>query len=606
MTASRARGAAVFALAAALCAAPVAAALAQTDAGAPVKLAPPPKGAPQTPTPPQTLTPPPGPPAAASPVYTPPATIEPSVQVNPLQAPDPESAGVLDADNGGFGANMWDGVSRDLVRRLLPSLPVKAPSPVMRDLMRRLLLSVARAPAGETGGESLIALRAERLAAMGDAKGMGQLLDVAPSQQQDEAMARTRVNGLLLSGDVPTACDQVSQKIREHTSEYWQQAFVFCQAEAGKREQARLSLALLREGAADKQQTFFQVASVLVGDSTKEVAMGGDVTPLVLAMLKSAKQPIPADVADSADPPVLMSIAGNAGAEWAVRLAAAERAEAIGMMPSTDLAKLYSDVDFSPEQVDNALSSARNEGGPTARALLYQAAADQNVPAARAELLQEALDMARTDGRFATSARVNAPLLHDIPPSDELMWLASDAGQALFIANDCAGGTAWYELAAAASASHEMDAVGAEAALWPLVILCDAQTHVPSDPAAVRKWLKAAEEAGGANWRHRAGVMLGLLHAVGKLLDMSSWEPVIEPGSKDGPVPDAALWSALHDAADADYIGATVLFALLSIGNDGPQNANPIVVNAAARGLDAVGLNGVARRLAIEAAVAQP
>lgn len=607
MIACRASRVLALIAAAALCAAPVANAAAQTGAEGPVKLAPPAKSdqPPQT-QPRRPLQPPPGPPSPANPIYTPPTKIEPSVEVNPLAAPSPESAGVLDAGNGGFGADMWAGTTRESVERLLPALPVKAPSPVMRDLMRRLLLSIARAPAGEESGRSLIALRAERLAAMGDAKGMNQLLNVAPSQTQDEAMARTRVNGLLLSGDVIAACEQVNAQIREYTSEYWQRAFVFCQAEAGKREQARLSLALLRESATDKQQTFFQVASVLLGDSDKKVTATGDMTPLLLAMLKSAKQPIPPEVADSAEPPVLRAIADNAAADWEVRLAAAERAEAIGMIPSTELAQLYSQVSFSPEQVENALSSARNEGGTMARALLYQAAAHQTVPAARAEVVQEALTMARADGMFATSARVNAPLLHDIRPAAELMWLAADAGEALFAAHDCTGGTAWYELAASSTTAHGGDAVRAEAALWPLVILCDGQTHVPSDPAAVRKWLKAAQESGDPNWRARAGVMLSLLSAVGKLLDFGVWQQVIEPGHEDAAVPEAALWSALHDAADADYIGATVLFGLLAIGNDGPQTANPVVVGAAVRGLDAVGLNGVARRLAIEAALAHP
>jgi len=604
MTACRVKTALLAVVAAALCAAPLAPARAQADAGAPVKLAPP-KGGPK---PGLQPAPPPGPPRAgppaAGPVYVPPTTVEPSVEVNPLQAPDPESGGVLDADNGGFGANMWDGMSRDLVMRLLPSLPVKAPSPAMRDAMRRLLLSVAGAPAGERTGESLTALRARMLAEMGDAKGMSQLLDAVSPKGSDEALARTRVNGLLLSGDTTAACDQVDQQIRQYTNEYWQQAFVFCQAESGKREQARLSLALLRESAADKNQTFFQVASVLVGDSTKEVATTADVSPLVLAMLKSANQPIPADVAKAADPPVLMSIAGNAAADWAVRLSAAEQATAMGLMQPETLANLYSQVDFSPEQIDNALSSARNEGGPKGRALLYQAAARQNVPAARAEVLQEALDMARGDGVFATTARVNAPLLQDVQPAAELMWLAADAGQALFVANDCGAGTGWYELAA--NGAQDAEQIKAEAALWPLAILCDPNTHIASDPPTVRKWLAAAKESGGENWRKRAGIMLGLLNAAGKFLDFADWQDVVEPASAEGLIPDVALWNALRDSADANRIGGTVLFALLAIGNDGPQKANPVVVNAAVSGLDAVGLNGVGRRLAIEAAVAVP
>jgi hypothetical protein len=605
MTASRISRIFVFAAALALaCAQSMAAAGADTNA--PVKLGPPAKGAPG-PAIPKTpaANPPPaaGPAPAASPAYVPPKKIEPNIEVNTLQAIDPDSAGVLDQSKGGFGFDMWAGVSRSLVQRLVPLLPVKAPSHAMRDLTRRLLLSIAKVPEGEKTGSSLIALRAERLAAMGDAKGMNELLDAAPSQAGNEAMSRTRVDGLLLSDDTKAACDRVGKSIHEYSNDYWQKAFVFCQATAGQKDQARLSLALLRESAADKDDAFFALAPVLLGDSKKEVKTAGNVSALTMAMLRAANQPIPADSADSADAGVLMAIAGNAGADPAVRLRAAERAEASGLMSANTLAKMYSEVSFKPEELDSALTTAEKDGGALGRALLYQAAAKQTAPAARAEAMAAALKSARKDGMFATAARVNAPLLGDLSAVSEMIWFAGDAGRAMFAANDCDHGNAWYELAAG---SEVADARKAEAALWPLAVLCDTQDKMPADQAKLRKWLAAGKAAGGDGWESQAGMSLGLLDAIGVPVDFSDWAELIKTGGAAAPAPGVALWTALREAADANEIGATVLFAMLVLGDGGPGSASPIVVNEVVASLDAVGLDKEARRLALEAAVAAP
>ncbi|MBT7771743.1 MAG: hypothetical protein HN705_17230, partial [Rhodospirillales bacterium] len=65
------------------------------------------------------------------------------VEVDTLKSIDPDAVGVLEPDQGGFGENMWAGMSRATVDRLLPHFPVNTASWAMRDLMRRLLLSVA-------------------------------------------------------------------------------------------------------------------------------------------------------------------------------------------------------------------------------------------------------------------------------------------------------------------------------------------------------------------------------------------------------------------------------------------------------------------------------
>jgi hypothetical protein len=622
-----------------------AAAVEAADTGAPVQLSPPPKGAPQTaapaapsnapPTASPTLPPPgtaagqpSGKPPASSPAssYVPPKKIAPVVESNPLAAIDPDSAGVLDSSQGGFGVAMWAGTSRALVQRLLPQLPVKAPSHAMHDLMRRLLLSVAKAPEGEGGGPNLISLRAERLSAMGDSDGVNQLLGNAP-QQTDEALSRIQVNGQFLSDDTKTACDSVTQLINKYTDPYWQKTLAFCQMLSGQKEQARLSVSLLRDTEADKDPAFFTLADFILNGppapspapkekkkgkkdakDAKEttpatsVAITGPLSPLEVAMLHTANLPFPPDAANGADPSVLRAIASNTGADIAARLQAAERAEATGALPATELANVYVDVAFQPEELSNALTAADQMEGARGRALLYQAALKQDVPAARAEALQAAWKLAHRDGVFASMARVTAPLTADITPAPELMWIGADAGRTLFIAGDRDRAVAWYKLS---TDSGEKDAPATQAALWPLAVLSNPDNEKTLDAAAVKKWLDAERGSGGDGWENRAANALGLFDALEIPVDPGAWELLIRTERIPSQMPGMALWTSLHDAAGKNRTGAAVLFAMLALGDDGPVPASPVTLQAVVSALDQAGLGADARKLAVEAMAAQ-
>ncbi|HLF58599.1 MAG TPA: hypothetical protein VI732_03120 [Alphaproteobacteria bacterium] len=581
------------------------AAQAAANAPPPIRLAPPKTEAP----PPGTQAPPPA--AQPAPLLKQPPPLVPdqpakkidkAVEVSPLQAVDPDSAGVLDQTKGGFGVDMWAGASRELVERLLPQLPVKAPSPVMHDLMRRLLLSIARAPAGERVASSLIALRVERLAAMGDAAGVSQLLDAAPTQKSDEGLSRTRVNSLFLADDTKGACDRVNDLIHEYAAPFWQKAFAYCQIVAGDKEKARLSISLLREAEADKDPAFFALARLLLGDTKKTMDAVSAATPLEIVMLRAAKQPLPADIAASADPAVLQAVASSPDADEAARLNAAERAEAAGVLAADRLAKIYSEVSFKPEELANALSEAEKDGGARGRALLYQAAVNQGVPTARAGVLQAAWKLARKNGVYGTSARVNAPLLAEMTPASELMWFAADAGRALFVAGERAHGVMWYDLAASAAA-RDPDARKAQAELWPVAAISDSENHVALDSDSVRQWLATEKDLNAEGWQDRAALALGLLNALGAPIDPADWGRLVTATRSQSETPGLALWTALHDARDDNRIGETVLFAMLVLGDKGPGGASPIVAGAAVASLEAVGLSDEARKLAVEAAV---
>ena len=69
------------------------------------------------------------------------------IEVDTLSGPDPAAMGVLGADQGGFPADIWRGSRRASVTSLLFRAQGGLASPVLRELLVRLLLTAAPAPA---------------------------------------------------------------------------------------------------------------------------------------------------------------------------------------------------------------------------------------------------------------------------------------------------------------------------------------------------------------------------------------------------------------------------------------------------------------------------
>jgi hypothetical protein len=61
---------------------------------------------------------------------------------------------------------------------------------------------------------------------------------------------------------------------------------------------------------------------------------------------------------------------------------------------------------------------------------------------------------------------------------------------------------------------------------------------------------------------------------------------------------------ALGDAAAAGQSGGTVLLTIAALGPEAPEGSHPLALGYAISALNAVGLGGDARALAIEAALA--
>ncbi|MCH8236865.1 MAG: hypothetical protein IIC06_01700 [Proteobacteria bacterium] len=573
-----------------------------------------------------------------------PATVPPvmaatgtGVLVGNLQTIDPDTAGTLTAEQGGFGAGMWLGTERSIVERLLPQMPVNASSAAMRDLMRRMLLSTARVPEGKAHGTSLVAIRVKLLSEMGDLVAVNNLLNVTPGRATDPELVRLETDARFLANDNARACALAGGQIRDHNVPYWQKAFIFCQALAGQHEKAGLGVSLMKE-AGGKDEVFFSlIESLRIGEPVVLSTLP-DPTPLQLALARVAKAKLPPDVISSNRPGVLRTIAISPNAPVDIRLEAAERAEATGALPLDSLRQLYSSVSFSEDDVANPLSRAETEGGPMTRALLYHTSLIQTVPTAQAEVVGRALALGREEGRYASVVRVFMPVLKRIPPSAELLWFVPDAIRALLLNGETIAAEGWFALLRA-SALFNKETGQVITRLMPIVRLMGSPEAADWSTSKLPDWWKSVKDTQGAP--ANAALLYSLFDALGEPVPAPLWENLVT-GTSRKPVtmPQPALWFRLIEAteevrkgrpemsaktaqstdiatdanasdAPADVapgprrrIAETVLLSLLALGEAGPAGADPLLIRQVLISLRAAGFEKEARAMAVEAALA--
>ncbi len=563
------------------------------------------------------------------------------VQVGNLQNIDPDSTGILSKAQGGFGAEMWLGTDRAIVETLLPQLPVSSSSATMRNLMRRLLLSIARVPEGKSSGLSLVATRIKLLVAMGDLVGVNTLLNATPGRATNAELARIGTEIRFLSNDNARACALAGGQIRNQDVDFWQKAFFFCQALAGEHDKAALGVSVMRESG-DQDEVFFSLIESLASGTPPTLTTLANPTPLHLALARVAKAKLPSDVISSNRPGILRTIAISPNAPVELRLEAAERAESAGAIPVDSLRQLYSSVSFTGEDLANPLSRAETEGGPMTRALLYHSSLTQTVPTAQAEVMAKALSSGRDEGRYASVVRVFLPVLKSIPPSAELLWFAPEAVRGLLLVGDTLAADAWFALIRA-SALFNKEASQAIVQLMPVVRLMGSSEAAGWNTTQLSSWWESVKDRKDA--AADAALLYSLFDALGEPVPSESWEKLVSGNTqKMVSMPNPALWFRLIEATEAARQGApklkiasssqtamssetasdaapdktvvapppkvqsrvaeTILLSLLALSDKGPAGASPFLLRQVILSIRAAGFDQEARAIAVEAALA--
>ena len=256
---------------------------------------------------------------AYPPVVTPPPAVSPvvarpaPVASEPLGAPDPDGAGTLSGVRG-LGGDPWRGIGRAELLPLIAALPVDTPSPTVKALERRLLLSTG-SPAVATGEvpppRRFGALRIEKLARLGDPAGAADLADLLPAAlAADEPAAKALTDAELVRGGLD--CTRALGRGRSFTSAYWSRLALFCHARVGDRAGTDEALSTLRAGR--RSDPFLMVAEALAGAAPPPARMlslqgDGEGLALLLAAMRTARIGVPPDRLPLDNPPALAAIA---------------------------------------------------------------------------------------------------------------------------------------------------------------------------------------------------------------------------------------------------------------------------------------------------------
>jgi hypothetical protein len=484
---------------------------------------------------------------------------------------------------------MWRGTPRQTVRAALPLLE-PTDSPAWHDLARRLLLSGAVAPAGPDprGEPSLALLRARRLADLGMLAGAATVLRSATSDTRDEAIAHFAIELDFAVHDLADACREIGAEIIHYRNVWWDRAQIACQILDGDREKAARALEILHDRDEPPDTSFDALAAAAEGHRAT-LERDAKLTPLGATLWAVGKRPLPDAIVAAADAGTLAAFAGSPDEPAVNRLVAAERAAALGVWPADRLARLYR---AAAQDRATRLADPKLGDTPRGRAVLFAVAETATDPVARADALRRFLEAAGRHDLGFVASRLAAPIIVAIPPGDPVKGAAADFVRALVAADRPQAIAPWAKLADPAE-------------IGPLVTIArviEGGDAMP-DPAAISEALAALALRKSDAAPHQIAMFLALADAFGATLSPDELTAGMTPDHRAA-MPSLALWLDQRAAAAAHRLGETVLTSLVMASSDGQLTQEPIALRLAIGGLRAVGLDGDARAMALEAAVA--
>lgn len=553
----------------ALAASPVAAQSDEQQPGAPVRLVP--------------AAPPPPPSPTAPPKSA--ATTPAGIGESNLAPVDASWADALPKNEAPLPADRWQGTPRGVLRALVARLQ-PSESPALRNAARRILLSGATAPPGSdpAGQPSLVVVRAAAAARLGAIAGAAQVLDNVPGDK-GEAADRARIELAFGGNDVSGGCRRVIDGLARHQNIWWDEANIACQLLSGARDQAALALDVLHDRESAPNPLFDALVAAASGRPAK-LDRKATLTPLQATLWAAGKHPLPPEIVAHLDAPTAAAFAGS-DEPPSNRVGAAERAAALGAWGPERLGALYAKLTIPDADRSSALGDDKAADTPIGRATLFQLASQAGDPAPRSAALLKFLAGAERNGLYFVAARLAAPIIAAIGPSVLIKSAAPAFIRALVAAGRTKEVTPWLALGDAS----------AEARLLALVRAGPPDTKTADDALAA-----LAREPGPAMPR-RVGLFLALGEAEGSRPSAEALAALPAP-LRAATMPSMALWLLLRRAEQAKHRGETALAAVL-LAQNGPRLAGePVVLLRSLDALHAAGLDGAARAVARDAAVA--
>ncbi len=521
------------------------------------------------------------------------------VEMKNLDLVDADSIGTLSELQGGFGTKMWAGSGRQFVVQLLSLLPKKMSSPTQRELAKRLLLTRAEAPQSISSKIPLFFLRVNALYLMGDHESAMKLMDAASPVRLNEALLKIRAEILFHRHDVKKACALVQGEAQEFKSSYWRQSKAFCLASSGNETQAIILSDILAEREDDVDPAFFVGMDALSGTRPEPLESFEVYNSLLASLLRAGNVPLPKSLPQNLLISDYASLALSPNAPVVLRINAGERAALGGALAPSILSNIYRLQKFSSGLLEQAVSNPTLEWGPAARAVLIQAAMAETAPRNRAKALGRAIALSRKRDDLPLTARAISYPLRGIRPSLQLAWFAPLAARSLASSGDFILSKEWIKLGTSKEPDEEQES------LWHLGVLSGQFQAKDVTSKLLGKWHQKNQKFYSDNFSSKARVFYSLLNAIEIVVPNVLWRDVITSekvlASYQAPV---ALRVLLRNASKTGRVGETIALSLIILGEEGIDRKNFDAAEEVVAALFKVGQKDVARKLALEIAVA--
>ncbi len=292
-------------------------------------------------------------------------------------ARDAFSTGTLTPATGALPPDLWRGAKPSTLEFLLENLPARPATPAIGEAMRRTLLSPGSAPDGAgaaLGGKKLLAL-----ARAGFVEEAATIASISSAGRGDPWIGRAEAVRDLLSGNVQNACRRGERLTDGREDPFWVRLRVLCYAAADERDAADLSLGILRDqyGLSSVDDVFLTAAATGAAPKSPPAAE----TPLQYAIARWLELPVAPGLLASADGGVLAAVAGDATVDSSTRVAAGQRAVAMGVMAPAQFTAMMDSFAFDVVDVGTAGDAARDRpDDPLTDALLYQSVKEMSAP----------------------------------------------------------------------------------------------------------------------------------------------------------------------------------------------------------------------------------
>lgn len=521
------------------------------------------------------------------------------VTVSGLEAIDPSGSGLIDSSSGGFAANFYEGSPRSAVMLRVSQLPASPNSPAMQNLLRRVLLSRTKPPAGQQVADEpgLLAHRLNKLVASGR---VSEAASLGTQSSRDDRFARQAWSeALLLSGRDQEACGDGTAIRQSSGEEYWLKLRAYCYIVENDLAAATLTLDVMKERAVN-DDAFFALAGHAVDGAKLKLDSIAAPSGIHLALIRRTGAALPANLAGWLPGNVALRDSQDALS----KIVALERAAVAGLVEPDDLAEAYNLESFTPDQIDDPEEWAAKLPVARANALYFQAISKRTRPAAKAAAFAAALDRAEGQNRFALFAQVSRRLAMQMPAVAETAWLAPNIIRVLLYNGDAKQALAWSGLLSSPTDLPAANAYKIQAALaYPSV---ENLAHLQASLV----WLgqNALKPSGSKEWlMARALREVPLFDALGYTIPPEAqWALSVNNSGAALQDVSAEAMQALPRSVLNQRKGETVLNALVALGNAGPVRAPVSVVARVVDALATIGMRDEARAIANEAVLGTP